>query len=294
MKRSNARDYLPSIVEHTPGNPDAYLALGDYYAGVDNVAGATAQFEYILELDADRGDAHHRIARMLWAHGQHPEALARWRLAFATFERQQGRGGRVPEPFWPRVIQTINDIGRAPALTELRTDIERVLTDYIKRNGTYRSSELISAAFDASLEAKLDPTWLIDMAAKMIDGGYVLNELLGRRELTIQQKIQIQRMRIALLKRADPSASLAEERLRLISLLFDASDLTTAHLEWAQIAERDRNTPTAQEIHMRLAAADGTLAQLLESWPAADTVSTEALRGAPPTLPTGGNNDPPC
>src|SRR5258708_39858431 len=113
------------------------------------------------------------------------------------------------------------------------------------------------------------------MAAKMGDGGYVLNELLGRRELSIQQKIQIQRMRIALQKKVDPSASLAEEHLRLISLLFDGGGLKTAQSEWAQIADHDRNSQTAQVIHMRLAAADGTLAQLLESWRSAGNRSVE-------------------
>jgi predicted Zn-dependent protease len=291
MKRPAAREYLPSIVEKTPGNPEAYLALGDYYADVDNVPAATSQFEYMLQLDADRGDAHNRIARMLWAHGQHSEALARWRSALAVFLSQQGRGGRVPEPFWQRVIQTIGDIGRAKALVELRPDTEKLLTDYINRNGSYRSSELVSSAFDASLEAKMEPSWLIEMAAKMGDGGYVLNELVGRRELSIQQKIQIQRMRIALLKRADASATLVEDRVRLISLLLEAGDLTAGHTEWTQIAESARNSQSAQEIHLRLAASDGTLAQLLESWRLADNVSADALRSAAGTLREGGNKE---
>ena len=61
---------------------------------------------------------------------------------------------------------------------------------------------------------------LIEMAAKMGDGGYVLNELVGRRELSIQQKVQIQRMRIALMKGTDPSASLTEEHVRAYATYF--------------------------------------------------------------------------
>jgi hypothetical protein len=37
------------------------------YAQAGQGAWAMAQFEHALELDSDRGDAHDRIARVLWS-----------------------------------------------------------------------------------------------------------------------------------------------------------------------------------------------------------------------------------
>src|SRR4029077_8618545 len=64
--KSDAADgWLPASLEAAPGNPGAYMALGDWYAEAGQGAKAITQFELALQLDADRGDAHDHIARLL-------------------------------------------------------------------------------------------------------------------------------------------------------------------------------------------------------------------------------------
>src|ERR1700683_2187027 len=57
-KNATAEAWLPASLEAAPGNPGAYIALGDEYAEAGQGAKAIMQFERALELDADRGDAH--------------------------------------------------------------------------------------------------------------------------------------------------------------------------------------------------------------------------------------------
>ena len=287
MTSSDAAGYLPATVEHAPGNPDAYLALGDYYATRNNVPKAIAEFELVLQLDSGRGDAHDHIARLLWKNTRRDEAVTHWRAALSLY-RQQESSGHIGESFWSHVIETVSDIGEAKALAELRADVVRLIADYVTRNGTYRSVELIQAAFDASIDSAIDPDWLIDIAKTSDEAEGFLNALLRLPRLTDPQRIRVQRALVDELDKKREGSSQAA-RLALVSLLLDSGDLKGANAEWEQVSESSRDT--AYEIRIRVAAANHTLPQLLESWRARDNIGADTLRQASVALRDKGDKE---
>ena len=161
-KNPAADAWLPASLEASPEDPGVYLALGDSYAQAGQAAKAISQFEHALELDPDRADAHNHIARVLWSQGRHPEAIARWKSAIATFLKIQNRGVKVPEPFWGRVAEPFGDLGERHALDELRGDIAHLLGDYYQLNKQYRLNELVEPLARASIApVSAPPGWWI-------------------------------------------------------------------------------------------------------------------------------------
>ena len=291
------KDGCPRRSKNRRGDPNAYVALGDSYAGCGQGAKAIAQFEHALELDPDRGDADDHIARVLWDQGQRPEAIARWKSAMAAFFKVQSRGVRVPEAFWGRVAETFIDIGERHALGELRGDIGNLLSDYYQRNGTYRLDELIEAAIRASIAAGEEPDWVLDLGESNDDEQLILDSVTRMPGLTQAQHVTLQRRLVGTLTRnaaaqfgdARESAmhSAMEARLRLVSMLLDSGDVKTASSEFGQIPQPansrfQSNARTLVEI--RLASRIGSLPALLERYrsqpesaPPANTLREGAL-----------------
>jgi tetratricopeptide (TPR) repeat protein len=270
-----AEAWLPASLEAAPGNPGAYIALGDEYAEAGQGAKAITQFERALELDADRGDAHDRIACVLWSEGRRPEAISRWKSALATFLRIQSRGVRVPEPFWTRVAETFTDIGQRHALGELRGDIAHLLGDYYQRNKEYRLNELIAPAAHASIVSGEGTAWLVALGRSMNNPEAILDALMRGPDLTDAQRISLQRDLVALRatqiesvfgdSRQWAETMLADARWQLSSWLLDAGDVKGAVAAFTQISpEAARRLDRSLEI--RLASRTGTLDALLERY----------------------------
>jgi len=281
-KSGAAGEWLPASLEAAPGNPDAYVALGDWYAETGQAAKAVAQFEIALQLDADRGDAHDRIAKVLWAEGRQAEAIVRWKTALATFLRIQSRGVRVPEPFWRRVAETFTGIGKRHALGQLRGEIAHLLGDYYLRNNQYRLQELIAPLAGASVESGEGTAWLVELGRSMADPEMILSALMRTPGLSDSQRIALQRDQIAQItknteaafgdNREWSAAQVAGARLQLISMLLDAGDVRGASAEWRLMppapATRTRwgDSGTRDQVEIRLASRTGALAALLERY----------------------------
>jgi predicted Zn-dependent protease len=281
-KRADADAWLPASLEAAPGNSSAYMALGDAYAQGGQGTKAIAQFEHALELDADRGDAHDHIARMLWSEGRRPEAITRWKTAMATFLRVQSRGVRVPEPFWGRVAETFTDLGERHALGQLRGDIEHLLGDYYQRNNEYRLDELIEPAARASMASGEGTGWLVELGRTMDNPEIMLDALMRAPGLTDAQRISLQRGRIAVLaKRSEASfgddrefgvSQATRARLELVGMLLNAGDGKGASAEWSQVPQVTTGRfgygdyQFRDEVEIRLASKTGSLETLLERY----------------------------
>lgn len=274
-RNAAAEAWLPASLEAAPGNPDAYVALGDSFAEAGQPAKAIVQFEHALDLDASRGDAHDRIARVLWSQGRRPEAVARWKSALSIFLRIQSRGVRVPEPFWSRVAETFTDLGHCHALGELRADIAHLLGDYYQRNNQYRLNELIEPAARASLASGEGTAWLVELGRSMDNPEMILNELMRTPGLTDAQRISLQRDLVSIRSKQIESAygdnrqmaetMVEQARWQLTSMLLDAGDVRNASAELSHVpVEHTRNFD--QSVEIRLAARTGTLDALLERY----------------------------
>jgi tetratricopeptide (TPR) repeat protein len=288
---SEASAWLPARVEAAPGNPDAYIALGETYAASGQVSNAIAQFEYAIELDPDRGDAQSLIARMLWQQGRRPEAIARWKSALAVFLNIQRRGIRVPEPFWGRLEATFAAIGDAHALDELRGDIANLLGDYYQINGEYRLNPLIQAAARASVISGSGLEWIVNLGRSMDGSDMIFYMLMQTRGLS-DARLSLQREIVnARSKRMEASFGdergyaqnqLTQARWQLTSLLLDAGDVKAAAAEWSLVAPESA-AKFDPSVEIRLASRTGTLDALLRRYatnPESESSAEMLLRSA--------------
>jgi tetratricopeptide (TPR) repeat protein len=301
-KNAAAERWLPASLEAAPGNPDVYMALGDRYADAGQGAQAITQFEHALELDADRGDAHSHMARVLWSEGRRAEAIAQWKTALATFLRIQSRGVRVPEPFWDRVAETFTDIGERHALGEVRDDIVHLIGDYYQRNREYRLNELIEPAVRASIESGVGTAWLVDLARSMENPDIMFNALMLAPGLTEAQRIALERDLVALWAHGSVSrfgdnrelaeSMLAQSRWQLTSMLLDAGDVQGAAAEWSLVPAKAAKT-LDQSIEIRLASHTATLDALLKRYrtDADSAPPSDALQRAAVTLRHDGDEN---
>ncbi len=292
-KSAAADEWLPASLEAAPGNPDAYMALGDSYAASGQTAKAITQFEHALELDRDRGDAGDHIARALWSAGRHAEAIASWKSALAVFLRVQSRGVRVPEPFWSRAAETFTDIGERHAFGELRPEIAHLIGDYYQRNREYRLNELIEPAARASIASGAGVGWLVELARSMDQPAMMLNTLIEMHGVSEAQRIELQRDLVAIWAkqaaatfgdvRATFENTEAQARMQLVSMLLDAGDVREAAAEWSRVPKQYAEAPDV-DIAIRLASRTGALDTLLgqyrthpDSVPPADTLQRAAV-----------------
>jgi len=280
-KDSSADAWLPAYVEGASGNADAYMDLGDFYADAGQKAKAIAQYELALQLDADRGNAHDHIARVLWSQGKQSEAVAHWKSALTTFLRIQSRGVRVPESYWGRLMETITDIGESHALGQLHEEIAHLLGDYYQRNKQYRFHDLIDSAVRASIASGEGTGWLLELGRSMSDTEVILNPLMRLTDLSEQQRIALQREQIRFYSKSAESTFGYERRYKtdeaiwaregLIKMLLKAGDVKGATLEWELLppapAKRSRwGDHSRDEVEIQLASISGTLGPLLERY----------------------------
>jgi thioredoxin-like negative regulator of GroEL len=264
---SAAKVYLPSEIEATPGNPEAYFAFGSAYEERGRLPQAIEQYQNTLQLDADRGDAENAIARVLWRDNRRDEAVGHWRAAIAAFDRIENRGVRVPESFWSGFTTTVEEIGKAKQIPALRPDIEKLLRGYANINGSYRTFELLNAAMRACLESGVDYGWVLNIGA---ENEWLSDELLSSidREfhLTADQQEEIARRRIDLALQRQKFV--LDFRMRLIDLLIEHGKIAAAQQAWDALSADDRSAGVSRITEFRLAAFTGKTTALLQRYQA--------------------------
>jgi Tfp pilus assembly protein PilF len=298
-KNAAAEDWLPAPLEASPDDPGVYLALGDFYVERGQPAKAVVEFEKALQLDADRGDAHSRIACILWSQGRQPEAIARWKLALAAFVRVQSRGVAVPEPFWSRVARTFTDIGRLHAIGAMHDDMAHLLGDYYQRNDNYRLDELVQPAARASVESGQGFAWLVELAHTMDNPESILSTLMQTHGVTEPQRIVLQRDLVAFKAaqaraqfgdiRRNADFEVGQARVVLANMLLASGDVAGANAEWSQLPPDSAQVNCNLEI--RLAVRGGRLDALLDRYRStpADAMPPQELLSAAADLRRAGD-----
>jgi tetratricopeptide (TPR) repeat protein len=97
-KQGASGDFLPALLEQSPVSAAGYLALGDYFAESGDIRGAVADYGHVLELEPNRTEVHERLAVAYYRQGARPEAIAQWKLVFATLSATVS-STRVPRAF---------------------------------------------------------------------------------------------------------------------------------------------------------------------------------------------------
>ena len=212
-------DMLAAGLERNPtaGN---YVGLAQAYADADENAAAIGEYRHALELKPDSPGIHDAIALLDWKSGKKDEAIAEWRQALTALDRIQ-RKGPAPESFWTGFAQIARHLGSRKLTAQLHPEMDAVLRGYIKRNGEYRSAELLQAAFAASSTPADGLDWLLSLAGAAANPAGVLGQFdtaawlpETMREPVLLKEIDLARIAAASVTPAPPGDSdFAAERL---------------------------------------------------------------------------------
>ncbi len=192
-----ARDYLPAMVEATPGNGNAYFELAESYRALGDAPHALVEYSHALELDPLRGAAHDWMAELLWASGKRDEAAAEWGLALETLNTLQDRGP-APPSFTADVKSVLQHAGEHGLLSKVRSRADLLLKTYLRRNGTYRFEALLEGILAASKNPQEGVAWLVELSRFAADPEGVLALAVRTESLPDAQRDAVYQKLIAL------------------------------------------------------------------------------------------------
>jgi cellulose synthase operon protein C len=262
MKQAGADDYLPSIVEATPQQSQPYFELAEYFRNAGDAAAATADYRNALELNANRADAHDRLALIAAKAGRRDEAVSEWRAAIAALNDTLNRGAAPPR-FWTDASDVLHHVGDAKLLAPLREDLDKLLRAYVHRNGTYHVDELLEGVIAGSADAAAGVAWIVEISRTAPDATQFLGYVVDRPWLPEAQKSALYR-RIVESAQAKVAASYGEQRG------FSQNELWRWQTAQAKYLEEHGESARAAEI----------LAELPEEWQKHDDVVALQIRAA--------------
>jgi hypothetical protein len=293
IKQAGSEDYLPAMVEATPGRSEAYFAMAEY-------SGSVADYQYALELNPGRADVHDRLAAIAAKQGRSVDAIAEWKLALAAFSQMMDRS-RVPQKFWPDLSNTLRHIGEAHQLPALRDDVEKILRTYIRRNGSFQVEGILESAFIASGDPAQGLHWIAELSRSAADPVQFLDAIIERpwvpdahKNILYRQLVDSAQMRVAqtfgeLQTNAQNMLWTCETRwvAFLLTRRDDPTGLETAAALLAEARKQKIREAEVVELEVRLAARTRTLAAQLVKYQA--PLPLDQLRYAANTLAEAGD-----
>lgn len=303
-KKSNADDYLPAELEARPANPQAYFNLAEYFRQKGELQGALRDYEHVLELDPNRGDANDRMALVYWKQGKHPQAEAQWKAAFQAFRRQEDQQ-RVPATFWQDVRTTLEHVGQHGALQAVKNEATLVLQAYIKRNGSYRVEPLLRGVMEASSSSQAGIEWLVELSRdsnnplgfirQFINADWIPKAQRGILYQHVITLVQAKMQKAYGAQRKLAESELNDWRIRWISYLLDMRQTKQARTVMDALPQKVRKTQAQQVVplQIRIAAQQNTLDALLASYQHSPTQipSMSALQTAAGQLQEAGDKE---
>jgi tetratricopeptide (TPR) repeat protein len=179
-RQAGAADYLPAMVEATPGRSEAYFTLAEY-------SGSAEDYRNALELNPARADVHDRLAVIAAKAGRADEAVQEWRLALGAFTQMMNRA-RVPQKFWGDLSDTLHHVGDAKLLAALHDDVDKLLRLYIRRNGSFQVDGLMEGAFFAAGDSTAGVTWIAELSSAAANPVQFLERMIERPWIPEAQK----------------------------------------------------------------------------------------------------------
>jgi cellulose synthase operon protein C len=275
MANSGADDYLPAQVEGAPANAAAYFTLAQIYQDSAQMDKALGDYRRVLELDSKRGDAHDRIAQMLWQQGQQKEAGEEWRAALDGFRMMED--GRLPQEFWVELPRTLDNIGAHKLMPAMKDEADRVLRTYVRRNGEYRVEPLLRAGFAAAGDPAAGVQWLIDLSRAAQNPTNLLESVLEKpwlpvanREPLYERMIEAARAQAAQIdeQRQYADSQMRQWQVRWIGWLVETKQVQRAReaLDALPSQVREQLSNLVAPLEVRIAAQQGKMAELLERY----------------------------
>jgi len=284
IKQAGSEDYLPAMVEATPGRSEAYFQLAEY-------SGAVSDYRNALELNLARADVHDRLAVIASKAGRTSDAASEWKLALAAFSQMMNRS-RVPQKFWPDLSDTLRHIGEAKQLPALRDDVEKILRTYIRRNGAFQIEGILQGVLIASCDVNAGLNWIAELSRVAPDPVQFLDAIVERPWVPDAQKSILYRQ-IVETAEARVTQSFGEQQsnaqhqlwtaqIRWVTFLLsrppDSRDLETAATLLAEARNQTVNDSAIIGLELRLAARTRSLTAQLAKYH--DPLPFETLRNA--------------
>jgi predicted Zn-dependent protease len=276
-RKPNVEDYLPAVLEQTPGRAAAYVIIAEYYAGSGDLPRAIADLNRCLELSPDSVDIHNRIAVLYWQQNDRLQAFAHWNSALTILDKQAGRLS-LPESFWNDFGVTMKDIGSRHVAAQFQPAIESLLRAYLRRNGAYRFPALAREAYQALGATPASAAWLLELADGAPRPVDVLISLAEARWIPLVQRepffgriLELKQDEVARahgLEKESARGVLEVWQVRWIGYLLAMRQLDRAR---AALDALPPETQTAEArdlvpLDLRIVAAARTLDAAIESW----------------------------
>lgn len=291
IKQAGSEDYLPAIVEATPGRSEAYFTLAEY-------SGSVADYRSALELNPGRADVHDRLAVIASKANRPDDAVREWKLALAAFSQMMDRS-RVPQKFWTDLSDTLRHIGDAKQLPAVRDDVEKILRTYVRRNGSFQIEGILESLLIASGDAGAGVTWIAGLSKSAADPVQFLGAIIDRPWIPEAQKNTLYRQivdnaeaRVAQTfgdQHAAAQTQLWTWEMTWAEFLLAHRDNAPARRVLAMLPPEARNFRLADlvALEIRLAAQTNTLPAQLAKY--IDPIPLDALRSAANNLADEGD-----
>ncbi len=292
VQQPNAADYLPAMIEDSPGNAGPYFDLAESYREAGDTTRASARYSDALQLNAHRADAHTRLAELLWAAGKHGDASREWRLALEAFIWQQDHAA-MQAAFWDGVKDLLVDIGQHDLLATLQPDADRLLKTYLRRNGVYQFGPLLDGILAAAGDPAKAVAWLIELSQSANDPQGVLAFAVreqpipdAERDVLYQKLIEMDQAKLASSfgePRQSAEASLRSWQIDWLRSLVNRKLTQRAQTVLASIPEEARKSRPDQivPLELQVAALANNVSALLNRYAAMiEPLSAEILRNA--------------
>ena len=216
---------------------------------------AIRDYEHTLELAPSRPDVYDDLAVAYFKQGDRTTALAEWKRAFAELSKQLD-SPRVPETFWSDFGRTSDQLCSRHLFPELRPDAETILRAYLRRNGNWRSNQLLKPVYLAVNDPRSATAWLIGLASSAAHPAQILADVVDASWIPRQQREPIYQ-RILELKQQD----LAEWQVRWIRYQVSTKRYAIAADQISALPKETREFQSASLVvlELRVRARLGTL-----------------------------------
>ncbi len=292
-KQPGSGDYLPASVEAAPGRSEAYFTLAEY-------SGDAADYQYALELNPARADAHDRLALIAMKEGRPAGAVREWKLAIAALSQMMDRT-RVPQTFWTDLPGVLRHIGQAKQLPALRGDLETILRTYVRRSGAFQIDGIMEGVQAASGDPAAGANWIAQLSHSAADPAQFLGAIVeqtwipdAQRDILYKEVVESAARRVSESfgdQRANAQRQLQAWEMRRATFLLDqrtgAASWQAAATLVAEARKQGADERAVVEMEIRVAARMGTLAAQLAKYP--EPAPLESLRGAANVLAEKGD-----
>jgi cellulose synthase operon protein C len=161
-------DYLPSEVEGTPAQGDAYMRLAETYQRARQPDKAVVQYENVLQLAPQRIAPLDRTAALLYDKGDRNRALDLWKQEISLMTgRLRGRGSS--EEISQEIPAMLRHLAERKLFDAFQGDITTLLKTYVNSNGWYRLEETMAPFVEAQSSPQAVAALYLDLSGVASD-----------------------------------------------------------------------------------------------------------------------------